>query len=119
MRAGTTPTPRDPESRHQRLRLTARLLWMSVGGLIHAGSRPAESCIRRGTPRPWGENARLLLRHGNLYPVSAEDAPDGAVDVRAHVVDPVHRVGDPETDLEPHAVILEADEARDRRRIAQ
>src|SRR5215469_1982548 len=114
-----TPTARGRESRHRRLRPTARLWRRSVGGPIDAGSRFRETCIPGGAPRPRREDARLLLRHGNLHPVSAEDAPDGAVDVRAHVVDAIHRIGDPETDLEPHAVVLEADEARDRGWIVQ
>ena len=56
---------------------------------------------------------------GMLHAVRAEDAPDRAVHVRAHVVHAVHRVGDPEADFQAHAVVVEADEARHRRRIAQ
>src|SRR3984893_13248821 len=65
------------------------------------------------------EYALLLLRDGNRPTVGTENAPDRAVHIRAHVVDAVHGIGDPEADLEAHAVVLEADEARHRRRIAQ
>src|SRR5256884_7182327 len=65
------------------------------------------------------EDAGVLLSDRNRHAVGAEDAPDRAVHVRAHVVDPVHGIGDPEAHLEQHAVRLEADEARDRRRVAR
>src|SRR5882724_701404 len=51
--------------------------------------------------------------------MGTENAPDRAIHVRAHVVDAVHRVGDPEAHFQQHAVSLEADETRHRRRITQ
>src|SRR5439155_295281 len=90
----------------------------SVGGLVEPRwslRERAGQCARRARP----EDARLVLRHGNRHAVGAENAPDRAVHIRAHVVDAVHGIGDPEADLQPHAAVLEADEARYRRRIVQ
>src|SRR5215472_3123867 len=93
----------------------------SVGGLIARRRRrwPDRECAGRRARLARGVQARFELRHRDANAVGAEDAPDRAIHVRADVVDSVHRVGDPKADLEPHAVVLEADQPRDRRRIAQ
>src|ERR1700683_1160480 len=83
----------------------------SVRRPVHPRWRPRRGGRGRQTRRARLEVARLLLRHGDAHAVHAEDAPDRAVDVGAHVVHAVHRVGDPEAHLEAHAVVVEADEA--------
>src|ERR1700685_3774472 len=55
----------------------------------------------------------LALRHRDGDVVLLEQRPDGAVDLGAHVVHALLRVGDPEAQLELDAVIAELHEARD------
>src|SRR5689334_12343796 len=98
---------------------TASPLRSLVGCLVDTCSGSGDRCTRVGARRARLEQPGLLLRHRNLHAMRAEDAPDRAIDVRADIVDAIHRVRDPEADLEAHAVVLETDETRNRRRIVQ
>src|SRR5215472_6264159 len=76
----------------------------SVGSPV--ASRRGGFTARRRRSRARIEETRDALRDRDVNAVGAEDPPDGAVDVRAHVVDAVDRVSDPEADLETHAVVI-------------
>jgi len=60
-----------------------------------------------------------VLRHRDRDAVVTEQAPDAPVDIRAHIVDSVLRVGDPEAQFQVHAVVGKLDQARDRRGLVQ
>src|SRR5580692_6218564 len=65
------------------------------------------------------EHPKFPLRDRYLHTVGAEDFPDGAVHIRAHVVDAVHRIRDPKAHLDAHPVVLESHEPGHRWRIAK
>src|SRR6266850_2927782 len=71
------------------------------------------------TGRRGVHHAQLALCDRDLHAVVAEDSPDRAIHIRAHVVDAVHRVGDPEAHLQAHAVVLEAHQTRHGWRLPQ
>ncbi len=61
----------------------------------------------------------LALRDRDGDAVLLEQPPDCAIHFRAHVVDALLRIGDPEPQLEFDAAVAEVHEARHRRRFAQ
>src|SRR5208283_618736 len=70
-----------------------------------------------GLMRAVDANLTLCQRDGDA--MLLEQRPDGAIDLRAHVVHALLWIGDPEAQLELDAMIAELHETRHRGRIAQ
>src|SRR5882757_6425011 len=60
-----------------------------------------------GKPGSGLEHPQLALRDRYLDAVVPEQPPDRAIDVRAHVIHPIHGVGNPEAHFDAHTVVLE------------
>ena len=60
-----------------------------------------------------------MLRHRNGDTRVAEQPPDGAVHIRAHIVDAILRVGNPEAQFQIHAKVCKLHQACDRRWLMQ
>src|SRR4030088_1701387 len=77
--------------------------------------------LLRGLGKPGNglEHPQFALRDRYLDAVIPEQPPDRAIDVRQHVIDTVHGIGNPEAHLHAHGVVLESHEAGHRRWVVQ
>ena len=91
--------------------LELQILLRDGGSLFTARRSPPLAHCGRCIGRCGAIHVHLALRDRDGDAGVAEQAPDQAIDVGAHVVDAAFRIGDPEAQLQIHAVVGELHQA--------